>query len=219
MTNINSRILYKYKNKISGPYRAQRIGNLRQHLGIDIIGHNGNPNNNMGYSDYIIAHSEGEVVAVEKKYTGYQAGVYGNYVKIKHANGMYTLYAHLCYGSISVSVGTRVLQGEIIGYMGKTGYANGVHLHFEVRDKDNKKIDPTPYINGDLPNLNEETKNDESELTDDELLLLVKRTIRGDFGNDFTRKAKLGENYSIVMKQVNLNYKNKTTRWDNVRLY
>lgn len=52
-----------------------------------------------------------------------------------------------------------------------------------------------------------------------ELLELVKRTIRGDFGNGATRKQRLGANYDNVQRQVNLNIKNGTTRWDNIKLY
>ena len=52
-----------------------------------------------------------------------------------------------------------------------------------------------------------------------DLLDLVRRTIRGDFGNGADRRNALGENYNEVQRQVNLNYANGTTRWDNVRLY
>lgn len=52
-----------------------------------------------------------------------------------------------------------------------------------------------------------------------ELLELVKRTIRGDFGNGATRKQKLGANYDNVQRQVNLNLQHGLTRWDNIRLF
>lgn len=52
-----------------------------------------------------------------------------------------------------------------------------------------------------------------------DILTLVKKTIRGDFGNGEARKKALGSNYDEVQRQVNLNYKNNTTRWDNVKLY
>lgn len=214
MVNINSRILYKHKNKVSQQYKPGK------HFGIDIIGDNG-ASNNTGYLDKIVAHSCGEVVAVERNVKGFKAGSYGNYVKIKHFNGMFTLYAHLEYGSIHVVKGQQIIQGEVIGNMGNTGYSFGSHLHFEVRDKDNNKINPTPYINADLPNnaiMNDNASNI-SNLTDNELLILVKKTIRGDFGNGDDRKVALGKNYNLVQKQVGLNYKHNTTRWDNIRLY
>lgn len=52
-----------------------------------------------------------------------------------------------------------------------------------------------------------------------DILTLVKKTIRGDFGNGNARKEALGSNYSEVQRQVNLNIKNGTTRWDNIKLY
>lgn len=55
--------------------------------------------------------------------------------------------------------------------------------------------------------------------SNENLLNLVRQTIRGDFGNGEERKQKLGKLYDVVQKQVNLNYQNGTTRWDNVRLY
>lgn len=52
-----------------------------------------------------------------------------------------------------------------------------------------------------------------------DLLDLVRRTIRGDFGNGWKRANALGSNYDEVQRQVNLNYKHGTTSWNNVRLY
>lgn len=63
-------------------------------------------------------------------------GVGGNYVRILHPNGVVTYYGHLA--SSTVTAGQKVLQGQIIGYVGHSGYtipasAAGCHLHFEVR--------------------------------------------------------------------------------------
>lgn len=212
--SAGSRVLKTYANKITQAFKPEN----NKHLGIDIVGSNNNPNNNSGYLDNIVAHSCGTVVAVQTNVTGFKSGSYGNYVKIKHLNGYYTLYAHLKYGTVKVKVGTQVMQGEVIGYMGNTGNSYGSHLHFEVRDTNDKKIDPTPYINADLPKA-EKPKEETTDDTDVEVLELVKKTIRGDFGNGEERKKKLGNKYSEVQKQVNLNFKNKTTNWDKVRLY
>ncbi|MEM5515518.1 M23 family metallopeptidase [Henriciella sp. AS95] len=58
-------------------------------------------------------------------------GGYGNYVRIKHANGYSTAYAHLSrFGKFRS--GQRVRQGDIIGYVGSTGASTGPHLHYEV---------------------------------------------------------------------------------------
>lgn len=55
--------------------------------------------------------------------------------------------------------------------------------------------------------------------TNVDILTLVKKTIRGDYGNGEVRRKNLGNNYDAVQRQVNLNYKNGTTRWDNIKLY
>ena len=52
-----------------------------------------------------------------------------------------------------------------------------------------------------------------------DILDLVRKTIRGDFGNGEDRKNALGSNYDEVQRQVNLNFQNGTTNWDSVRLY
>lgn len=72
---------------------------------------------------------------------------YANEVVINHGNGLYTQYAHLSY--ISVRSGTGVSAGQTIGRMGSTGYATGVHLHFEVRNGPNHSnalINPQKYL-------------------------------------------------------------------------
>lgn len=131
-----------FKNKGNVITQAFKKG---VHNGIDLVG--------TGYTlDYITAHTEGTVVAVRNNYkTNDRYGCsYGNYVKIKH-NGYYTLYAHMKYNSVTVRVGQKVSKGQVIGYMGNTGHSFGAHLHFEVRDKNDNFINPTPYINADLP--------------------------------------------------------------------
>ena len=117
------------------------------HRGVD-IGWKG------GENDYVLAHSDGKVVFLQKgqKHNTKAKGnaSYGNCIKIKHDNGYYTLYAHLEY--TSVRKGQRVVKGQSIGYMGQSGKAFGTHLHFEVRNTKDVRINPTSYINADLPN-------------------------------------------------------------------
>ena len=122
------------------------------HNGIDIV--------NQGYTlGYITAHSDGVVVGCRNNCNGFEKGSYGNYVKIKHDNGYYTLYGHMAYNTVRVSVGQRVSRGEILGYMGNTGYSFGGHLHFEVRNPSDVRIDPTPYLDADLPSISSNEVN------------------------------------------------------------
>lgn len=71
----------------------------------------------------------------------------GNYVVIKHQYGEYTWYEHLRFKSVTVKVGDKVKKGQLIGFVGTTGYTPppyGFHLHFEVfivTSKDSKLIE------------------------------------------------------------------------------
>lgn len=116
------------------------------HRGIDIV--------KEGYQlDNIVAHSDGTVVQVISNCnvnTPNDPTNPGNMVKIDHNNGYQTRYLHLAYGTVKVSVGQKVSKGQVLGYMGNTGNSFGGHLHFEVM-KDNVQIDPTNYLDGDLP--------------------------------------------------------------------
>jgi murein DD-endopeptidase MepM/ murein hydrolase activator NlpD len=68
---------------------------------------------------------------------------YGLYVVINHQNGFETLYAHMA--SIAVAQGEYVSQGEVIGYVGITGYSTGYHLHFEVH-LNGQVVNPLNYL-------------------------------------------------------------------------
>lgn len=101
----------------------------------------------------VTAHTEGTVVWTQTG-QGHNPGStgnksYGNCVKIKHPNGYYTLYAHLA--RVDVKNGQNVKKGQVIGYMGNTGNSYGAHLHWEVRNTKDTRINPTPYIDADLP--------------------------------------------------------------------
>ncbi len=85
------------------------------HAGIDIGGRSGLP---------IFATASGYV-----QYAGWYGG-YGKYIRLNHDYGYQTIYGHM--RSLSVSRGEYVKKGEIIGYMGSTGYSTGPHLHYEV---------------------------------------------------------------------------------------
>lgn len=139
---MGCRVLKKNDKKITFAFKGA------SHKGIDLVG----PGSTL---DYITAHSDGEVVTVVSHidYNTSKSGkrTYGNYVKIRHDNGMYTLYAHMKHNSVNVKVGQRVSKGQTIGYMGNTGYSFGAHLHFEVRNENDQYVDPTAFIDADLP--------------------------------------------------------------------
>ena len=75
-----------------------------------------------------MASAPGEVIVARS--SGWNGG-YGQYIVIRHDNGTQTLYAHA--SEIIVGVGQRVVQGQVIGYVGNTGRSTGPHLHFEIR--------------------------------------------------------------------------------------
>ena len=135
-----SRVLQTGQNQITQGYSSVHKAN-------DLVKYK-------GQTDTIIAHSEGKVVWVQTGQKNNKVSVgdksYGNAVKIKHNNGYYTLYAHL--SEMYVKVGQSVRKGHPIGYMGNTGRSFGSHLHFEVRNTKDQKINPTNYLNADLPN-------------------------------------------------------------------
>lgn len=141
-----SRLFRTYEPLITQNYKGSA------HCGVDLVGRG--PNNSMCL-DYITAHSDGTVVKVVSDYvtTDSTGSSYGNHVYLRHPNGMYTLYAHMKYGSVDVVPGQTVKAGDIIGYMGNTGHSCGAHLHFEVRDIYQKCIDPSPYLEADLPDM------------------------------------------------------------------
>ncbi len=133
-----SRVLKSGENQITTKFSAG-------HKAVDLVKYK-------SQLDTIIAHSDGKVVFCQtgqknnKLATGNAS--YGNCVKIDHGNGYSTLYAHLAL--VYVKLGQTVKKGQEIGTMGNTGRSFGAHLHFEVR-RDNKHIDPTPYLEADLP--------------------------------------------------------------------
>lgn len=158
------------------------------HNGIDVV----NQNYTLGN---IVAHSDGVVVGCRNNCNGFENGSYGNYVKIKHDNGYYTLYGHMAYNTVRVSVGQRVSKGQVLGYMGNTGMSYGGHLHFEVRTPSDVRINPTEYLNADLPNSTPVPTKSVDELANE--------VIKGLWGNGQERKDRLGDRYTEVQNRVN----------------
>jgi len=59
-------------------------------------------------------------------------GGYGKYVRVRHANGYETAYGHMTAFARGLNVGSRVRQGQVIGFVGSTGLSTGAHVHFEI---------------------------------------------------------------------------------------
>jgi murein DD-endopeptidase MepM/ murein hydrolase activator NlpD len=90
----------------------------RAHRGVDFAAPIGTPVHATGSGKVIVAG---------------QQGGYGNVVMLQHAGGRSTVYAHLSRFASGVKRGSLVRQGEVIGYVGMTGWATGPHLHYEFR--------------------------------------------------------------------------------------
>jgi murein DD-endopeptidase MepM/ murein hydrolase activator NlpD len=101
-------------------------GQWKQHKGVDFAAATGTP---------IRAAGDGVV-----DFVGVQGG-YGNVVSIKHWNNYSTLYAHMSRFANGIKKGMKVSQGEVIGYVGSTGWSSGPHLHYEFR-VNNEPRDP-----------------------------------------------------------------------------
>ena len=149
-----------------------------------------------GYTlDNVIAHTEGKVIILQDGYGNMKGSTgnasYGNFVKIEHKNGYATLYAHMQKGLL-VKNGEYVKKGQVLGYMGNSGNANGAHLHFEVW-KDGIRINPTEYLDKDLF----------TETIEKSIEELAREVIEGKYGNGEDRKRALGDRYSEVQARVN----------------
>jgi murein DD-endopeptidase MepM/ murein hydrolase activator NlpD len=102
------------------------LGYSKMHTGVDWAAPRGTP---------IYASGNGIVATA-----GWESG-YGKYVKVKHTNGYETAYGHMSGFARGIQPGTRVRQGQIIGYVGSTGLATGAHLHYEIL-VNNRFVDP-----------------------------------------------------------------------------
>lgn len=117
-------------------------GNGRLHEGVDISADSGVP---------VIAAADGVVVEAGVK------GGYGRYVAVRHAESLTTFYAHLGGIAPGVKPGVAVTAGTPLGRIGSTGTSTGPHLHFEIRDGDQRPLNPAMFLGkafaeaGDLP--------------------------------------------------------------------
>ncbi len=122
-TRISSGFSYNRKHPI--------FNDVRKHEGIDYAAPTGTPVKSVG---------SGTV-----QFAGVQGG-YGNLIIVRHANGYETYYAHLSKYGQGIRKGAKVRQGEVIGYVGMTGWATGPHLDFRIK-KDGAFVNPGKMIN------------------------------------------------------------------------
>ena len=83
----------------------------------------------------IFAAGNGEIEEIGLK------GGYGKYVRVRHANGYETAYGHMTAFAKGLDVGSKVRQGQVIGFVGSTGLSTGSHVHFEIIVND-RFVDP-----------------------------------------------------------------------------
>ena len=107
------RLASRFGNRVHPIFKSRRM-----HTGVDLASKSGTP---------IYASGDG---VVEK--AGWASG-YGKKVEIRHVNGFETGYGHMSRIADGMKPGTKVRQGQIIGYVGSTGNSTGPHLHFEIK--------------------------------------------------------------------------------------
>lgn len=121
---------------VPGYYGAIYQGFHSGHKGLDISGGG-------IYGQPIVAADSGYVMFAGFGSAANSHNRYGYCVDIDHGNGYATRYAHC--SALTVSTGTYVTKGQIIGYVGNTGESYGAHLHFEIRYY-GTAVDPTGYV-------------------------------------------------------------------------
>ncbi|TBR44391.1 peptidase M23 [Marinomonas agarivorans] len=127
-------------SRISSSFNPKRLHPIfktaRPHRGVDYAASTGTP---------IKASGDGKII-----FKGKQNG-YGNVVIINHGRGYTTLYGHMSRFVRSLKRGSKVKQGQVIGYVGQTGYATGPHLHYEFRINGKHQNPVTVKLPNDIP--------------------------------------------------------------------
>lgn len=107
--------------RVSSKFNLHRIhpilGRQRPHYGVDLAAHTGTP-----------VHAIADGTILMAKYNG----GYGRMVKLQHSTRRATIYGHLSRFAKGIQKGAHVHKGQVIGYVGSTGFATGPHLHFEM---------------------------------------------------------------------------------------
>lgn len=125
---VHAQVSSGFGNRIHPILRFARF-----HQGVDFGARAGTP---------VVAAADGVVSAA-----GWSGG-YGRQIRIDHSDGVLTSYSHL--SGMAVSAGARVRRGDVVGYVGSSGFSTGPHLHFEVR-KHGRPVDPLTFNFGPAP--------------------------------------------------------------------
>ena len=120
--------IWPARGDVSSPF-GLRWGGSDFHPGMDIANDYGTP---------IVATADGTVTTA-----GWNSGGYGNMVDIDHGNGITTRYGHA--QQVVVSAGQYVHKGQIIAYMGSTGFSTGPHVHYEIH-VNGQLVNPISYL-------------------------------------------------------------------------
>lgn len=138
---------------VVSPFGVRQLpweGAGRLHAGVDIAAPSGSP---------VRAVADGVVVSA-----GWNGG-YGRYVQLRHAGGLYTLYAHLSTWSARLAPGAPVSAGEQIAQVGSTGSSTGAHLHFEIRDPRGRPLNPAFFMNREFASVDDLPINQAARVT------------------------------------------------------
>lgn len=106
------------------------LGFDRLHAGVDFAAPTGTA---------VYAAADGVVISAKNE------GGYGLMVRIRHANGVETRYAHLSRFAHHIAAGRRVVQGSVVGHVGSTGMSTGPHLHYEIA-VNGRAVDPSNHV-------------------------------------------------------------------------
>ncbi len=134
-----ARITSRFSNSRMHPV----LNEVRPHYGVDYAAPTGTP---------VMVTASGTVLR-----TSYSSSN-GNYVEVQHSNGYKTYYLHLSGFNRAVRPGVKVAQGQVIGYVGATGYATGPHLDYRI-NRNGTWINPVNFV-AEPPKLTEKAKNE-----------------------------------------------------------
>ena len=140
MNNYTRHVLASKAEQLTADYKT-RNPSYPTHKGMDFTDNAGKCVI-VAVADGVVDSCRSDVIGVDHTYN-----TAGNYVRLRHPNGIYTRYLHLETGSVCVKAGQTVKAGAKLGMMGNTGDSYGKHLHFDVC-VDGVYIDPLPYLTG-----------------------------------------------------------------------